>query len=81
MMAADDLIWRWWGLTRVSPPAADLLAPLANERINTMNDTTIGLETEQEMLTHDISDEALETAGTEIAGNYTMFCSGIQCPG
>jgi hypothetical protein len=58
-----------------------LLAPLANERINAMNDTTIGLETEQEILTHEISDEALETAGTEIAGNFTMFCSGIQCPG
>lgn len=48
---------------------------------NAMNDTTIGLETEQEILTHEISDEALETAGTEIAGNYTMFCSGIQRPG
>jgi len=47
-----------------------------------MNGTAIGLETEQEIiLTHEISDEALEIAGTEIAGNYTMFCSGIQCPG
>jgi hypothetical protein len=54
-----------------------MLAPLTNERINAMYDT----ETEQEILTHEISDEALETAATEVAGNVTMFCSGIQCPG
>jgi hypothetical protein len=58
-----------------------MLAPPTNERINAMYDTIIGLETEQEILTHEISDEALETAGTDIAGNFTMFCSGIQCPG
>lgn len=46
-----------------------------------MTDTTIRLETEEEILAHEVSDEALETAGQEIAGNYTMFCSGIQCPG
>ena len=43
-----------------------------------MNDTTIGLETEQEILTHEISDEALETAGTEIAGNFTMFYDEVE---
>lgn len=50
-----------------------------------MNDTTIGLDqTEEEILSYEVSDEALETAagaGNEIAGNWTVVCTGIQCPG
>ena len=52
-----------------------------------MNDTTIGLDqTEEEILTYEVSDEALETAagtGKEKAGNYTLgFCTGLSaCPG
>jgi hypothetical protein len=52
-----------------------------------VNDMTIGLEqTEEEMLTSEVSDEALENAaGTrrEKAGNYTLFyCTALDlCPG
>jgi len=47
-----------------------------------MNDTTIVLDqTEEEILTHEVSDEALETAGKEKAGLWTAFCTGISCPG
>ena len=52
-----------------------------------MNDITIGLDqTEEEILTYEVSDEALEaTAGTgkEKAGNYTFGgCTGLSvCPG
>jgi hypothetical protein len=36
---------------------------------------------EDEVL-HEVSDEALESAGaTEIAGAWTVVCTGIQCPG
>jgi hypothetical protein len=48
--------------------------------------TTMGLEqTEQEILTFEISDEALEAAAgtvTESAANYTLAaCSGLSvCP-
>ncbi len=47
-----------------------------------MNDSSIGLDRmEEELLTCDVSDEALETAaGTETLVNWTMFCTGIQCP-
>ena len=51
-----------------------------------MNDMTIGLEqTEEEMLTYEVSDEALESAtgaGNERAGNYTLyFCTALDlCP-
>jgi len=51
-----------------------------------MNETTIGLEqTEPEILTFEVSDEALEAAaGTvrEKAANYTLAaCSGLSvCP-
>jgi hypothetical protein len=64
-----------------------LPAPLANERVNAMNDTTMGLEqTEQEFLAFEVSDEALEAAaGTvrEKAANYTLgACTGLSvCPG
>ena len=46
-----------------------------------MND--IGLDqTEAEVLGDDFSDDALEaTAWNESGAAWTMFCSGIQCPG
>jgi hypothetical protein len=58
-----------------------LLAPLANERNKAMNDT----HREEEILTFEVSDEALEAAaGTvkEKAGAFTLsFCSGLDtCP-
>jgi hypothetical protein len=48
-----------------------------------MNGTTIGLDqTEAETLSCDVSDEALEAAaGNDSLANWTMFCTGIQCPG
>jgi hypothetical protein len=47
-----------------------------------MNDSMIGLDrTEEEILTYEVSDDALETAGSEPFANWTMFCTGIQCPG
>jgi hypothetical protein len=52
-----------------------------------MSDTSIGLDqTEEEMLAHEVSDEALETAagmGSEKAGNYTLYyCTALHlCPG
>jgi hypothetical protein len=49
-----------------------------------MTDTTI-LETEQEILTCEVSDEALESAAATLrdkAGSFTLsFCSGLDtCP-
>ena len=52
-----------------------------------MSVTTIGLDqVDEEILTSDVSDEALETAagtGKEKAGHYTLgFCTGLSaCPG
>ena len=48
-----------------------------------MNDTAIGLDrTEAEVLDCEVSDEALEAvAGNEPLARWTMFCTGIQCPG
>ena len=52
-----------------------------------MNDMTIGLDqNEEEILTYEVSDEALESAGgtgKEKVGNYTLgFCTGLSaCPG
>jgi hypothetical protein len=63
-----------------------LSAPLPNERISTMSETTTRIDqADEELLTFDISDEALEaTAGTvrEKAANYTLgACSGLSvCP-
>jgi hypothetical protein len=57
------------------------------ERINAMTDTTIGLDrNDEEILTYEVSDEALETAagtGKEKAGHYTLgYCTGLSaCPG
>jgi hypothetical protein len=47
-----------------------------------MNEKTID-QIEEEVLSYEVSDEALETAGTrtEIAGAWTVVCTGIQCPG
>ena len=51
-----------------------------------MSDTTLGLDqTEEEILTYEVSDEALETAagtGKEKAGNYTLggFTGFSVCP-
>jgi hypothetical protein len=40
------------------------------------------IPTEAEALSYEISDEALEaTAGSDALANWTMFCTGIQCPG
>ncbi len=60
-------------------------SPLANERINPMSDTFIGLDhAEAEILTYEVSDEALETAGDTENGNAGItltFCTWtIGCP-
>jgi len=60
--------------------------PLANERTNAVNDTTIGLDVTEAILTNEISDKALEAAaGTgreETAGNWTTMCTTLGgCPG
>ena len=60
-------------------------AALANERNKAMNELHID-QREEEILTFDVSDEALEAAaGTvkEKAGAFTLaFCSGLDtCPG
>jgi len=50
-----------------------------------MSDRTIGLDqTEEEILSFEVSDDALETAaGKDKAGHYTLgFCTGLSaCPG
>jgi hypothetical protein len=48
-----------------------------------MNGTTIGLnQTDAETLSYEVSDEALEAAaGNDSPAKWTMFCTGIQCPG
>jgi hypothetical protein len=57
-----------------------------NKGDQAMSDMTIGLEqTEEEMLTYEISDDALESTtgtGNEKAGNYTLyFCTALDlCP-
>ncbi len=62
------------------------MSPLANERINAMSDTSIGLDQiEEEIFTYEVSDEALETAAGSVkekAGALTLpFCSGLDtCP-
>jgi hypothetical protein len=50
-----------------------------------MNEANIGLETEDEILTYKVSDEALEAAAGTLrdkAGSMTIsFCSGLDtCP-
>jgi hypothetical protein len=52
-----------------------------------MSDTTFGLnQTEERMLAHEVSNEALESAAgttSDKAGNYTLyFCTALDlCPG
>ncbi len=43
----------------------------------------IGLsQTEADVLSYEVADDALEAAaGNEYLAAWTMFCSGIQCPG
>ena len=45
-----------------------------------MNEKTID-QIEEEVVIYEISDEAVEAAGTraEIAGVWTFICTGIQC--
>lgn len=39
-------------------------------------------QTEVDILSYEIADEVLEAAaGSESLGAWSMFCSGIQCPG
>jgi hypothetical protein len=39
-------------------------------------------QTQEDILTYEVSDETLEiAAGTGKEANFTMFCSGISCPG
>jgi hypothetical protein len=78
----NGLIWCWFGgLALFLLLPYNLPAPLANERINAMNEKTI--DQFEEVLSQEVSDEALEAAGTrtEIAGAWTVVCTGIQCPG
>ena len=51
-----------------------------------MSDITVRLDQTEEILTYEVSDEALETAaatGNEIAGRYTLaYCTFLDlCPG
>ncbi len=59
-----------------------LPTPLANKRMNTMNDATIGLDQIEELPAYEVSDEALEAAaGSEKAGYTLAYCSGLSvCP-
>jgi hypothetical protein len=71
------------GYPKFSSSLADCRRCLANKGINAMND--IVHHSEEEILTFEVSDEALETAagtGKDKAANYTgMFCSDLStCP-
>ena len=48
-------------------------------RFKNMNEKSI--DQTEEVLNYEISDEAVEAAGTsaEIAGVWTFICTGIQC--
>ena len=45
-----------------------------------MNEKTIG-QIEEEVLSYEVSDEAVGAAGTrtEIAGAWTFICTGVRC--
>jgi hypothetical protein len=85
LSAADDLIWlRRGGLKPNFSSCLVMPAPLANERNKTMSDNKID-QIEEEILSFEVSDAALESAaGTvkEKAGAFTLsFCSGLDtCP-
>jgi hypothetical protein len=56
------------------------------KRGNPMRDTTIGFDRTDQILTYEVSDEALEIAagtGHEKVGRYTLFfCTALDmCPG
>ena len=54
---------------------------MAQIGISVMNNEAFD-QADEEDLTCEVSDEALETAaGNEALPALTMFCSGIQCPG
>jgi hypothetical protein len=58
---------------------------IANKRRNAMKDGRMNGQTEEEMVTYEVSDEALEAAAGVIkdkAGAFTLaFCSGLDtCP-
>jgi hypothetical protein len=58
---------------------------IANKRRNAMKDGRMNGQTEEEMVTSEVSDEALEAAAGMIkdrAGAFTLaFCSGLDtCP-
>jgi hypothetical protein len=59
-----------------------LPTPLTNERMNIMNDATIGFDQTEELPAYEISDDALEAAaGSEKAGYTLAYCSGLSvCP-
>ena len=80
LAAADDLIVPVEGRYRKS--SSYLPTPLANKRMNIMNDVTIGLDQIEELPAYEVSDEALEAAaGTEKAGYTLAYCSGLSvCP-
>jgi hypothetical protein len=49
--------------------------------IRVMNDDAVQAD-EEDHLSYEVSDEALETAaGNEALPAWTMMCSGISCPG
>ena len=53
-----------------------MLVALASARINVMNDSTLELEqTEEEMFTDEVSDEALEIAASSARGEITFTFS------
>jgi len=62
------------------------LAPLADKRINAMNEAKIGFDlNEEQILTDELSDETLEAAagaGPECARAFTVtMCTGqADCP-
>jgi hypothetical protein len=68
---------------RLRPLSFEAASPLANEGQLLM--TIFALDqAEEEILAHQISDEALEmAAGCETAANYTLyFCTALDlCPG
>src|SRR6476620_7593273 len=68
------------GLVHSLPCRLTAGAPLPKVRINAMNEKTID-QIEEEVLSYEVSDEAVEAAGTrtEIAGAWTFICTGIQC--
>jgi hypothetical protein len=74
-----DVFTLFWSLLVL----ATLPAPLANKRIMTMSDATFVLEQAEELLTFQVSDEALEKAAGSVKENaFTLgSCTGMSvCP-